>query len=188
MNIGVEQPSTIKDKIRDLEAQVCWDLIRQQIWNLLFLIMFLVGWDTCKFENGKSVGLRRTVRRRGHATIRTCSIIGHFGHDKEQRRRFDSWTSKNNSRKIIENRFVEGEIKTGSFQGQFKNKIRYFCLQVDWILFQNQLVGLDAEIREETLRLNAERDEQILALQREEKMLQQPKFQRKAPSYCTGPR
>ena len=23
MNIGVEQPSTIKDKIRDLEAQVC---------------------------------------------------------------------------------------------------------------------------------------------------------------------
>ena len=55
-------------------------------------------------------------------------------------------------------------------------------------LVQNQLVGLDAEIREETLRLNAERDEQILALQREEKMLQQPKFQRKAPSYCTGPR
>ena len=50
------------------------------------------------------------------------------------------------------------------------------------------MVGLDAEIREETLRLNAERDEQILALQREEKMLQQPKFQRKAPSYCTGPR
>ena len=41
------------------------------------------------------------------------------------------------------------------------------------MLFQNQLVGLDAEIREETLRLNAERDEQILALQREEKMLQQ---------------
>ena len=55
-------------------------------------------------------------------------------------------------------------------------------------MIQNQLVGLDAEIREETLRLNAERDEQILALQREEKMLQQPKFQRKAPSYCTGPR
>lgn len=64
----------------------------------------------------------------------------------------------------------------------------FFCLQVNWISFQNQLVGLDAEIREETLRLNAERDEQILALQREEKMLQQPKFQRKAPSYCTGPR
>ena len=126
MNIGVEQPSTIKDKIRDLEAQVCWDLIRQQIRNLRFLIMFLVGWDTCKFENGKSVGLRRTVRRRGHVTIRTCSIIGHFGHDKEQRRRFDSWTSKNNSRKIIENRFAEGEIKTGSFQDQFKKKIGIF--------------------------------------------------------------
>ena len=32
MNIGVEQPSTIKDKIRDLEAQVCCsNLIRQQI-------------------------------------------------------------------------------------------------------------------------------------------------------------
>lgn len=31
MNIGVEQPSTIKDKIRDLEAQVYRDLIRQQI-------------------------------------------------------------------------------------------------------------------------------------------------------------
>ena len=50
-------------------------------------------------------------------------------------------------------------------------------------------MGLDNEIREETLRLNAERDEQILALQREEKqLLQHPKFQRKAPSYCTGPR
>jgi len=38
MNIGVEQPSTIKDKIRDLEAQVCWVLIRQQIRNRLYLI------------------------------------------------------------------------------------------------------------------------------------------------------
>ena len=54
--------------------------------------------------------------------------------------------------------------------------------------FKNQLVGLDSEIREETLRLNAERDEQILALQREEKQIHQPKFARKAPSYCTGPR
>ena len=46
---------------------------------------------------------------------------------------------------------------------------------------------LDAEMREETLRLNAERDEQIIALQREEKQMIS-RFQRKAPSYCTGPR
>jgi len=87
--------------------------------------MFVVGWDTCKFENGKSVGLRRTVRRRGHVTIRTSSIIGHFGHDKEQRRRFDSWTSENNSRKIIEDRFFEGEVKTGSNSGSFQGQILY---------------------------------------------------------------
>ena len=55
-------------------------------------------------------------------------------------------------------------------------------------MFQNQLVGLDHEIREETLRLNAERDEQIIALQREEKQVAASRFQRKTPSYCTGPR
>ena len=49
-------------------------------------------------------------------------------------------------------------------------------------------MGLDGEIREETLRLNAERDEQILALQREEKQIKHQQFARKAPSYCTGPR
>ena len=81
-------------------------------------------------------------------------------------------------------------LKVRSKPGHFRVKFSYdgFVLSENWILIQNQLVGLDAEIREETLRLNAERDEQILALQREEKMLQQPKFQRKAPSYCTGPR
>ena len=36
MNIGVEQPSTIKDKIRDLEAQVCSsDLICQRIRSVV---------------------------------------------------------------------------------------------------------------------------------------------------------
>jgi hypothetical protein len=55
------------------------------------------------------------------------------------------------------------------------------------LTFQNQLIVLDAEMREETLRLNAERDEQIIALQREEKQMMN-RFQRKAPSYCTGPR
>ena len=49
------------------------------------------------------------------------------------------------------------------------------------------MVALDHEIREETLRLNAERDEQIIALQREEKVAAS-RFQRKTPSYCTGPR
>ena len=52
---------------------------------------------------------------------------------------------------------------------------------------QNQLVSLDHEIREETLRLNAERDEQIISLQREEKTFIN-RFTRKTPSYCTGPR
>ena len=42
-------------------------------------------------------------------------------------------------------------------------------------------------MREETLRLNAERDEQIIALQREEKQMAN-RFGRKTPSYCTGPR
>ena len=49
------------------------------------------------------------------------------------------------------------------------------------------MVALDHEIREETLRLNAERDEQIIALQREEKQMAN-RFARKTPSYCTGPR
>ena len=90
------------------------------------------------------------------------------------------------------------EIKKGSHYFVYATTLLiYKCLhrllsRIDFqfnFFFKNQLVGLDNEIREETLRLNAERDEQILALQREEKqLLQHPKFQRKAPSYCTGPR
>lgn len=139
MNIGVEQPSTIKDKIRDLEAQLDETLASLRMEKAL----------VCG-ELSEEEGMLQLER----AQLSDISDM-----------------KRNRDEDLIH---------------ELQKTIQERSMRIDSL--KNQLVGLDAEIREETLRLNAERDEQILALQREEKILQQPKFQRKAPSYCTGPR
>ncbi|CBY24037.1 unnamed protein product, partial [Oikopleura dioica] len=88
----------------------------------------------------------------------------------------------------IESSQLENNIRgqgSGELAKELEMTLRDRKRRVDAL--KNQLVILDAEMREETLRLNAERDEQIIALQREEKQMMN-RFQRKAPSYCTGPR